>query len=176
MKALLIGYDLYKFIDGSHLAPPTTITINNVVSLNPEYQTWFRQDKLIFSALVESLTSSLIPLISQSHTSSDAWRVLSNTYAKPSRGHIKQIKQQIKNTNKGTKSISKYMKLIKACTDELASLGKPMDYEDLIKKILDDLGDDCQSVIDVVNGRETPISFDELHEKLINKELSLQHQ
>ena len=68
------------------------------------------------------------------------------------------------------------MQLIKACSNELASLGKPMDHEDLIEKILDGLGDNYQSIIDVVNGRETTISFDELLEKLINKELLLQHQ
>ena len=68
------------------------------------------------------------------------------------------------------------MQLIKESSDELASFGQLMDHEDLIEKILDGLGDDHQSVIDVVNDRETPISFDELHEKLINKELSLQRQ
>ena len=80
--------------------------------------------------------------MSQSHTSSDTWRVFSNTYAKPTRGHIKQIKEQIKNTNKGTKSIYEYTQLIKAHSNELASLGKLMDHEDLIEKILDELGDD----------------------------------
>lgn len=33
-----------------------------------------------------------------------------------------------------------------------------------------------QSIIDVVNGRDSTISFDELHEKLINKELSLRNK
>ena len=56
------------------------------------------------------------------------------------------------------------------------SLGKPIDYEDLLEKILDGLGSEYQFVIDVVNGRDTLISFDELDEKLINKEITLQQQ
>ena len=62
MEVILIGYDLQKFIDGSHPAPPTTITTNNVVSTNPAYQTWLRQDKLLFVALVGTLSSTLVPL------------------------------------------------------------------------------------------------------------------
>lgn len=83
------------------------------------------------------------------------------------------------NSNKsprGAQTISDYMQSIKARADELDALEKPLDQEDLIEKILDGLNDEYQSVIDVVNGRETTISFDELHEKLINKELTLQQK
>ena len=93
----------------------------------------------------------------------------------PSRGHIKQIKEQLKHATKGSQSISKYMQFIKTRADELANLGKPIDEEDLIEKILDGLDDDYKSLVDFINGSVTPISFDELHEKLIDKELSLSH-
>ena len=66
------------------------------------------------------------------------------------------------------------MQFINARVDELMSLCKPMDHEDLLEKILDGLRSEYQYVIDAVNGHDTPISFDELHEKLINKEIKLQ--
>ncbi|KAH7575581.1 hypothetical protein JRO89_XS02G0154700 [Xanthoceras sorbifolium] len=65
------------------------------------------------------------------------------------------------------------MQFIKSRTDELAVLGKPLDDEDLIEKILDGLDDDYRPLVDAINGRDTMISFDELHEKLITKELVL---
>ncbi|KAI4353620.1 hypothetical protein L6164_002554 [Bauhinia variegata] len=172
-EALLIGYDLQQFIDGSHPSPAPTVTINNEPIPNPAYNTWLCQDKLIFSALVGSLTPSIVPLIQQAHTSHEAWQILATTYARPSRGHIKQIKDRLKNTTKGSQTISEYMQHIKAYANELATLGKPLDHEDLIEKILDGLDDDYQPIIDAINGRDTPILFDELQEKLINKELSL---
>ncbi|RVW19477.1 Retrovirus-related Pol polyprotein from transposon RE1 [Vitis vinifera] len=175
MEVILIGYDLQKFIDGSHPAPPTTITTNNVVSTNPAYQTWLRQDKLLFGALVGTLSSTLVPLITQSKTSYEAWQILANTYARPSRGHIKQLKDHLKNITKGSQSITDYMQSIKTWADELAALGKPLDQEDLIEKVLEGLDENYQSIIDAVNGRDSTISFDELHEKLINKELSLRN-
>ncbi|KAL6342026.1 hypothetical protein AAG906_038272 [Vitis piasezkii] len=68
------------------------------------------------------------------------------------------------------------MQSIKTRADELAALGKPLDHEDLIEKVLEGLDENYQSIIDAVNGRDSTISFDELHEKLINKELSLRNK
>ena len=65
------------------------------------------------------------------------------------------------------------MQFIKSRAYKLAVLGKSLDDEDLIEKVLDSLDDDYKSIVDIINGRDTLISFDELHEKLINKELSL---
>ncbi|RVW87967.1 Retrovirus-related Pol polyprotein from transposon RE1 [Vitis vinifera] len=106
-------YDLQKFIDGSHPAPPTTITTNNVVSTNPAYQTWLRQDKLLFGALVGTLSSTLVPLITQSKTSYEAWQILTTPMLAHSRGHIKQLKDHLKNITKGSQSITDYMQSIK---------------------------------------------------------------
>ena len=102
--------------------------------------------------------------------------VLANTYVRPSRGHIKQIKEQIKHTTTGTKTILEYIQFIKIRAIELMSLSKPMDHEDLLEKLLDGLGSEYQFVIDAVNGRDTPMSFDEIHVKLINKEITFQQQ
>ena len=66
------------------------------------------------------------------------------------------------------------MQAIKTSVDELALLGKPVDDEDLIDQVLEGLSDEYKSVIDAINARDTSISFAELHEKLLNKEASLQ--
>lgn len=67
------------------------------------------------------------------------------------------------------------MQAIKACADQLVALGKKMEHEDIIDRVLLGLDESYNSVIESVNGRDTPISYEELHEKLINKEFSL-HQ
>lgn len=66
------------------------------------------------------------------------------------------------------------MQFIKCHAAELVVLGQSLDQEDLIETVLDGLDDSYKLVVDAINNRETLISFDELHEKLINHELSLQ--
>jgi hypothetical protein len=66
-----------------------------------------------------------------------------------------------------------FLHSVKARTDELAILGTPMDKEDLIEKILDGLGDEYNELVHAVQARDTSITFDELHEKLLSFEASL---
>lgn len=113
---MLIGFDLLKFVDNSFPAPPTTITTDSVTTPNPEHVAWLRQDKLICVALVGTLSHTLIPLVSQNASSKAAWDTLASTYAKPSPGHINQIKDHLKHITKATtRSISEYMQSIKTC-------------------------------------------------------------
>ena len=66
------------------------------------------------------------------------------------------------------------MHSIKSLVDDLASMGKPLDHEDLIDRVLDGLDSLYDLLIEQINSRDSPISFEELHEKLINKEIALQ--
>ncbi|RVW89328.1 Retrovirus-related Pol polyprotein from transposon RE1 [Vitis vinifera] len=57
--------------------------------------------------------------------------------------------------------------------DELALLGAPLDVEDLTDKILDGLGDEYRELTRAIQARDMPITFEELHEKLLNFEASV---
>lgn len=172
IQATLLGYDLWKFVDGTNPSPPASIThADGTTITNPALLPWFRQDRLVFGAIVGTLSQDIVPLVSHTVSSEDAWNVLAKTYANPSRGHLKQIKNTLTHITHTNQSISAYMNSIKVCTDRLSAMGKPMDHEDITEKVLSGLDyEQFKSVIDAVNARDTPISFDELHEKLINKE------
>lgn len=175
IEALLYGLDLYKFIDGSNPSPKPTVAENGTTTPHPDYAAWFRQDRLLFGAIVGTLSPSIVPLITNASSSLDAWKILSNTYAKPSRGHIKQLQHRLKQTTKASdQSITDYMQSIKTIVDELSILGKQMDEEDITDAVLTGLDSTTyKPVIEAIHARDTPISFHELHEKLINHELSL---
>ncbi|KAL5803500.1 hypothetical protein ACOSQ4_031805 [Xanthoceras sorbifolium] len=151
-----------------------------VPQLNPAHTIWIRQDQLILSAFIGSLSPTIIPFIAQAKTSQEAWSILANTYAKSSQGRIKQIKGHLKKITKGSQSITEYLQAIKSRADELAILGAPMDEgvlheEDLTYQILDNLGDDYKELVRAVQARNSSISFDELHEKLLNFEATLEN-
>ncbi|KAA8547225.1 hypothetical protein F0562_003911 [Nyssa sinensis] len=133
-----------------------------------------RDGSLGFVSTVGSFSPTIIPFIDRTKTSEEAWLILANTYAKPSRGCIKHIKNQIKNLTKGSQSVTEFLQSVKCRVDELAILGAPMDEDDLIDKILDGLGDDYKELIHAVQARDTMIMFNELHEKLLNFEASFQ--
>ena len=66
------------------------------------------------------------------------------------------------------------MQTIKTLVDELSLLGKTTDQEDATDTIFHGLDPiQYKPVIDGIYARDSPISFSELHEKLLNQELSL---
>lgn len=69
--------------------------------------------------------------------------------------------------------MSEFLQAIKARADELALLGAPLDAEDLTEKILDGLSDEYKELVRAVQARDTIITFEELHEKLLNFEASV---
>jgi hypothetical protein len=166
-------YDLLRYIHGSKPCPPKTLTTNNIITPNVVYNIWVRQDQLILNALIGSLSPPIISFIARAKTSREAWTILANAYVKPSYRCIKQTKNLIKNITKGTLIVTDFLYSIKACADELAILGVPMDEEDLTEKILDGLDDEYNELVHVVQARDTLITFDELHEKILSFEASL---
>jgi len=176
VEAFFGGYDLLKYPDGSLPAPSKTITTTAeipVTTENPAYQTWRRQDRLIYGALLTTLSNEVASLVSQTKTSHGLWTLLKNTYAKASRSHLKQLKERLRTSSKGTQSITTYMHFLKQTCDLLASLRSHVSIENMIDYILRGLNNGYRYVIDGVNARDNPITFDDLLEKLRIQELSI---
>ncbi|CAA7051267.1 unnamed protein product [Microthlaspi erraticum] len=174
LHALLDGYDLAAHIDETAAKPDPTLTVDGSTTPNPAFTLWTRQDKLIYSALLGAISLSVQPLLSRSSTAAEVWATLAATYAKPSRGHIKQLQQQLKHWSKGSKSINDYFQGLTTRFDQLALLGKLIDHEDQVDFVLQGLPDEYKPIIDQTEGRDSPPTLTELHEKLINHEVKLQ--
>jgi len=173
VHALLDGYDLAGYIDGFVTAPSETITTTGVLTANSAYKFWKRQDKLIYSAILGTITITIQPLLSRSNTAAEIWEKLKATYATPSWGHIQQVRQHIKQWSKGTKTITEYFQGHTTRFDELALLGKPLEHEEQIEFLLGGLTEDYKSVVDQTENRDKPPTLTELLEKLLNREAKL---
>ena len=123
--------------------------------------------------MLGAITSSIQPVVSRATTTAEVWHTLASTYAKPSRAHIKQVRNQMKLWTKGTHTIDEYFQGFTVRIDQLAILGKPLDLEDQIEFILEGLPEEYKQIVDQVEGRDTPPSLTELHERLLNHEIKL---
>ncbi|KAH9610885.1 hypothetical protein KSS87_001830 [Heliosperma pusillum] len=140
IEDILFGFDLFKFVDGSHPCPsPTKLDADKKEVTNPAYHTWVRQDRLIKGALLGTIDTAITPLLLNDKTSHSVWTTLCSTYDNPSRSHILQVKDRLKSITKGDKSATEFMQAIRTCTNELAHLGKPMDAEDIIGQVIEGL-------------------------------------
>ncbi|EXB47696.1 hypothetical protein L484_010480 [Morus notabilis] len=144
-KAWKRGYLLYGppgtgFIDGTKPSPPETIEENNAPITNPAFIQWKRQDQLLLHAILASLTDTVMPLIASAATSCDAWVRIARLYASRSRPRIMHLKEQLHLMTKGSKTVSKYLQIIKCLFDELSLTNAPLADDDLIIYCLNGLG------------------------------------
>ncbi|XP_020876480.1 uncharacterized protein LOC110227227 [Arabidopsis lyrata subsp. lyrata] len=146
--AIFDGYDLAGYLDGSTVAPDAVITTVGIASANPAYKHWKRQDQLNYAALIGAISASVQPLLSKATTTAAIWRTLHDTYANPSRSHIKVLRGQLENWRKGTKSIEVYFQGLTISFDELALLESLIPHEDQIDYILGGLPEDYKQVCD----------------------------
>lgn len=70
-------------------------------------------------------------------------------------------------------TIAEFLQNVKASIDEFSLLGALFDEDDLTDKNLKALRDDYKELVWAVQVRDTSITFEELHEKLLNYEASL---
>ncbi|XP_019420695.1 PREDICTED: uncharacterized protein LOC109330879 [Lupinus angustifolius] len=94
-------------------------------------------------------------------------------YASRSRVRIMALKQKITTFTKGTQPMAIYLQGIKAIADELAIIDNPLDSTDLVIHTLNGLSTDYKEISAALCSRETPITYAELHEKLMDFETIL---
>jgi hypothetical protein len=169
-NALLLGYNLMGFVDGTHQCPPEIITLDGVEVVNPAHTRWKRQDQLLLHAIMASTSEKVMPFIASATTSANAWDKLTRLYANRSRSRKMDLKERLGNTKREDRSISEYMELMKGIADQLAIIGAPVDDDDLVLHILGGLGPDYKHINGGIRARETPISFEELHDTLVEYE------
>jgi hypothetical protein len=166
-NALLIGYDLLKFVDGTTHCPAKT---------HGDYEYWTRQDQLILHAILSSMDQNVITLLGCAQTSKQAWDILNKTYASKTRTRIMQLKERLSRFSKGTQSITQYLQGIKALSDELAVINSRLDDIDLVIHTLNGLGSEYKEISAALHARENPIGFEELHDLLQDYETHLMRE
>ncbi|KAG5569456.1 hypothetical protein H5410_059222 [Solanum commersonii] len=130
-------------------------------------------DQLIRSALVASLSSEVVPLVLSVDTFFDVWTTLHNTYARPSRARILGLKKFLSQAMKGTQSMSSYLQHINQLVTTLNSTGATLTMDDITLHVIHGLSLEYRGICDSLRTRDSPITFDELHEKICDYEAYL---
>ncbi|XP_041001671.1 uncharacterized protein LOC121247374 [Juglans microcarpa x Juglans regia] len=141
-EALLIDYDLLDYVNGISSCPPPVGT--STTDLNKTH--WVRQDKLILSAILASTSPTITPLIATTKTSHEAWNKLKMLYASRPRIRAMQLKEELTLIQRGNRSISDFLHVVKALADEIAIIDHPISDDDLTLYVLNGLGPDFREI------------------------------
>ncbi|VFQ98727.1 unnamed protein product [Cuscuta campestris] len=144
-----VSSTLIEFVDGTFHAPPKVLE----GAANPCYSIWFRQDQSIIGALLGSCSDQVQPLITTCETACEAWTNLHAAFANSSRSHIVSFKSQLGKNPKGDRSMSDYLFDMQSIANELALVQSPVSEEDLVVHVLNQVGDEYDSITSVARVR-----------------------
>jgi hypothetical protein len=83
MVPFLEGQNLFGYVDGTIPQPPKLIPDSTfgLLITNPAHLSWFHQDRMIFSAIIFTLSVETLPHVIGLTTSCDVWTTLETLFA-----------------------------------------------------------------------------------------------
>ncbi|KAK6119773.1 hypothetical protein DH2020_046477 [Rehmannia glutinosa] len=172
--AAVRGYGLEGYLDGT-LPPPERVSVNdnNQKIINPEFLAWTRQDQLLMSWILSSLSESIL-VCCWIREFQSVWEALDISFAYQNGAKIMQYKLQLQTLKKGTLSMRDYLNKIKSVCDLLASPGHGIDEPIKSRMPYPDLGTNITLIIVSITSRVEPCSLREAHAILLSYENRLE--
>ncbi|CAA0833005.1 Unknown protein, partial [Striga hermonthica] len=174
--AAVRGYGLMGYLDGSLSKPAEYMPGGSNVGAipNPLFSTWVRQDQLLASWLLSSLSESVLISTVGLITSKEIWESLKITFASQNQAKIMQYRLQLQTFKKGNLSMRDYLSKVKQCCDLLASAGQKIDETDQIAHIISGLGSEYNAIMVSLASRSEPCTLREVHSILLSFESRLE--
>ena len=83
------------------------------------------------------------------------------------------LRDSLMKIKKDSQTIDEYMQSVKKISDDLALIGYPLSDDELVVHVLNGLGGEFKEICAAIRARDTSVSFEELHDKLLDQELFL---
>ena len=189
VKPFLIGQNLWRFVDGTHPCPPLFITTpapaasptasvdSDVTSTvvppvvtttpNPDYLVWYQTDQTLVSLLRATLTEPVLSLTVGLSTSREIWEHLCQNFSQQSLANSTHNRFQLLSLQKGNQTIAEYLGLAKHLADQLASIGQPVQNDDLVTYVLNGLGPEYEMLVLALTNFPPLPSFNDLRTRLL---------
>jgi hypothetical protein len=166
---LLMGKGYWEFIIGDEIKPP--LLENPTQQQIQANKIWHEKTRKVLYWFFMSVSDSMIVHIQDAKSPKQAWDTLVKMYSTNTQAHKMQFKQKSHNLQKNKMNISDYSTKVKNLANVLASIGAPVDDEDLVAVTLNGLGKDYNHFRISIVVRKTFPNFQDLITLFISEEM-----
>ena len=145
----ILGYGLEDYIYGTDVVPARLIQ----GLVNSDHVHHQRQDKLLMSWILSSISTSYLPQLVGCSSSREIWTTIEQLFSSQSTTKVMFYKRQIQNLKKDHLSMRDYLMKMKSYFDMLSATDHKMSETDQILAILNELGDEYESIIAIICSR-----------------------
>ncbi|GMI95464.1 hypothetical protein HRI_003215700 [Hibiscus trionum] len=166
---IIEGYGLLDFLF-EHTTPPKDIT--NTAGqrvVNPVFSMYLKQDKLLASWLMSTVSADVLPHLTGLRTARAIWSSLSRLYAARSTAKQSSLRHSLHSQKKRGLTVTEYLAKIKLICDSLNASGNIVSEQEQVSVILSGLTAEFESVLAIAS--KEPQSLENLTEMLIDCEM-----
>ncbi|KAF7839910.1 Retrovirus-related Pol polyprotein from transposon TNT 1-94 [Senna tora] len=116
------GHDLTRFVEGEPPKQYKTDEDQSALKVNPEFVKWKKQDMLLLTWMLSSMTESIQTKVIGCAHSYQAWSRVHEIFANQSRAKVHQFKMELRSMKKGSRKMAEYLLRVKALSDALAAI------------------------------------------------------
>uniref|UniRef100_A0A2N9FG22 Retrotransposon Copia-like N-terminal domain-containing protein n=1 Tax=Fagus sylvatica TaxID=28930 RepID=A0A2N9FG22_FAGSY len=136
----------------------------------------FVNDQMILSWINNSLSPPVLSTVARFTSSHATWSTLEKRYASQSKNRILQLRNDLLTTKGEGLSISDFVDKINHIANNLAFAGKPIDDDELVTIIMNDVGPAFEVNVSSAQARDSPNLIDDLVALLLTAEMRIKAQ
>ncbi|RWW86838.1 hypothetical protein BHE74_00004371 [Ensete ventricosum] len=129
-----------------------------------------------FPVIQASVAGSVAPFISSCATTAEAWCKLQTKLVNRSRTRILGLLSSLMNTKQEESIITGYLYNIKVIIDDLALIDYSLSDKEVLIHTLNGLRVEFKELRAAIQARDSPMSLEELHDKLTDYEIYLKRE
>jgi hypothetical protein len=154
--------NLLHHVDGTNNSPPPVVTSGDKTATKPEYTTWLSADLETCVILQASLSEEAAMLVVNLPTARQIWTSLEAAFGNTSIERVHTLRDQLRLTQKGSKTVAEYTRMFKSLCDQLAAIDHPVDADDQVHWYLCGLGPTFKNFSTSVRSNRPPPSISDL--------------
>ncbi|KAF7810391.1 Retrovirus-related Pol polyprotein from transposon TNT 1-94 [Senna tora] len=176
ISAAIQGHELEQYIAGKSSIPSMYSSDEDKIAnkFNPEYIAWKKQDALLLSWLLSTMSESMVTRVVGCTHSYEVWDRVQHHFGTNTQAKIHQYRTELRNIKKGTRSMEEYLLKIKSITDALVAIGSEIFEHEHIQCVLEGLPSEYESFVTGIHMRSTPCTIFELEPLLIAQEIRVE--
>lgn len=171
VEAVIIAHKLHRFVINPVIPMKYASEYGRELDLvTDEYQRWIVQDQMLFSWILSSLSETILPRVIGCKHSWQLWEKIHKHFQSLMKAKIRQLRSEMKNTKKGSRSISEFVLRIKCIADSLIATGECVSEQDQVDAILEGLPEEYNSFIMMMYARTDPMTVTDVESLLLVQE------
>lgn len=136
---------------------------------SPEFEAWLVQDQTLFTWLLSILSDGVLPRVLNCHHSWEVWERIQQHYFAHLKAKVRQIRNELKNTKKGSKTISEFITKIHNLADSLTAIGETILDSYLTDVLLDGLPEEYNPFVMMIFGKPDTPPLSEIESLLVQE-------